>query len=119
MYAFQFQDATWRIDSFTNSKAPRPRFGTAAYELFNAAYPSRADADAAIRSIRVELVMTHLGTVDANGTIRFTGNLDACRAFLRNLGLECSHYGWAGNGYQGIIDFSDGQYHAAAWKCTL
>lgn len=63
--------------------------------------------------------MTLLGTVDANGTIRFTGDIIACRAFLRSLGLESSQYGWAGNGYQGSIVFSDGQHHAAAWKCTL
>lgn len=119
MYAFQFLDATWRIDRLTNSRSSRPQYGTAAYDLFNAAYSSRADAEAAIRSIRVELAMPFLGTVDAHGTIRFTGDIIACRAFLRSLGLEFSQYGWAGNGYQGVIDFSDGRYHAAAWKRTL
>lgn len=53
MYSFQFQDGSWRIASFTNSRSPRPQPRTEAYDLFEAPYRSRRDADAAIVKIRV------------------------------------------------------------------
>ena len=52
MYAFQFQDGSWRIDFLTNSRSPRPRPRTQAYDLYEASYLSRRDADAAIVKIR-------------------------------------------------------------------
>lgn len=52
MYSFQFQDGSWRIASFTNSRSPRPQPRTEAYDFFEAPYRSRRDADAAIVKIR-------------------------------------------------------------------
>ncbi len=52
MYAFQFQDGSWRIDSLTNSRSPRPQPRTEGYDLFETSYLSRRDADAAIEKIR-------------------------------------------------------------------
>lgn len=46
---------------------------------------------------------------------RFRGDINACREFLRDLGLECTHRGWEGNGLIGIIEFYNGEHHAAAW----
>lgn len=52
MYAFQFQDGSWHIDSLTNSRSPRPRPQTEAYDLYEASYLDRHDANAAIEKIR-------------------------------------------------------------------
>lgn len=52
MYAFQFQDGSWRIDFLTNSRSPRPRPRTEVYDLYEASYLRRRDADAAIVKIR-------------------------------------------------------------------
>jgi hypothetical protein len=52
MYAFQFQDGSWRIDFLTNSRLPHPQPRTEAYDLCEASYLSRRDADAAIEKIR-------------------------------------------------------------------
>lgn len=60
-----------------------------------------------------------LGAVDTDGTARFAGDINACRQFLRGLGLECERLGWEGNGMLGSIEFHEGQYHAQAWKSDL
>ncbi|CAN2536501.1 hypothetical+protein [Methylocapsa aurea] len=52
MYAFQFQDGSWRIDFMTNSRSPRPAPRTEAYDLYEASYLSRRAANAAIDKIR-------------------------------------------------------------------
>lgn len=58
-----------------------------------------------------------LGAVDTGGVIRFSGEINECRDFLRRLGLDDStRRGWEGNGYSGMLEFWQGQYHAAAWR---
>jgi hypothetical protein len=52
MYAFQFQDGTWRVAFLTNSRSPRPRPRTEAYDLCEGSYASRREANAAIDKIR-------------------------------------------------------------------
>lgn len=52
MYAFQFQDGSWRIDFLTNSRSPPPQPRTEAYDLYEASYLSRRDANAAIEKLR-------------------------------------------------------------------
>lgn len=57
-----------------------------------------------------------LGTVDRTGVLRFSGDLNDCRDFLRRLGLQCPSTGWEGNGYRGLIEWWQGRHHAAAWR---
>jgi hypothetical protein len=52
MYAFQFQDGSWRIDFMTNSRSSRPLPETEVYDLYEASYLSRPAANAAIDKIR-------------------------------------------------------------------
>ncbi|PWJ81529.1 hypothetical protein C7441_11061 [Pseudaminobacter salicylatoxidans] len=56
MYAFHFMDATWRIAHRTNSKEPRPAWGTEAHALYEGIYGTRTEADTAIVMIRALLV---------------------------------------------------------------
>jgi hypothetical protein len=57
-----------------------------------------------------------LGTVDSQGIARFSGDINACREFLYGLGLECTRQGWVKSGWLGMIEFHNGQHHAAAWQ---
>ena len=52
MYAFQFQDGTWRIDLMTNSREPWPAYGTVEQKLFHGVYTTKFDAEQAIARIR-------------------------------------------------------------------
>ena len=52
MYAFQFQDGTWRIDLMTSSKETWPAYGTIAQKLFHGVYLNKRDAELAIDRIR-------------------------------------------------------------------
>lgn len=58
--------------------------------------------------------MTLVGTLAPNGGTYFHGDLNDCREFLRQNGLEClpPPTGWAGNGRHGIIDYSNGSFYA-------
>ncbi len=56
------------------------------------------------------------GIVDSQGRIRFSGGIQQCRRFLRQLGMECDIKGWHGNGYRGILEYWENQYHATAWR---
>lgn len=47
---------------------------------------------------------------------RYSGDINDCRDFLRGFGMECTVQGWEGNGFRGILEFSKGEHHAAAWK---
>lgn len=48
-----------------------------------------------------------LGEVSRNGGVYFTHpDINECRAFLREHGLECEHTGWQGRGRRGAIFFN-------------
>ena len=53
MYAFQFQDGTWRIDIMTNSLELWPAYGSVEQKLFEGVYLNQYDADEAIKRIRM------------------------------------------------------------------
>lgn len=52
MYAFQFQDGSWRIDVMTSCQHMRPEHGTEEHKLFDGIYQNRIEAEDAIRAIR-------------------------------------------------------------------
>lgn len=58
MYAFQFQDGTWRIDLMTSSKEPWPAYGTIEQKLFHGVYNTERDANQAIAHIRARRLPT-------------------------------------------------------------
>lgn len=60
--------------------------------------------------------MPVLGSVDSKGVLRFSGDINDCRTFLRSFGLECTHKGWGKPGWNGMIEFWKGEFHAAAWR---
>jgi hypothetical protein len=82
MYAFQFQDGSWRIDSLTNSRSPRPQPRTEAYDLYEASYLDRRDANAPIQRIRA-LVGVRVAFKDGS-VLRVAARADRREAFRRH-----------------------------------
>lgn len=55
-----------------------------------------------------------LGVVDKNSTIRYAHeDIEACREFLRMMGLKCTLRGWVKEGWIGSLHFFKGEWHAA------
>jgi hypothetical protein len=52
MYAFHFQDGTWRISMRTHTLEKFPPYNTLAYKLYNGVYITRQEANSAIERIR-------------------------------------------------------------------
>lgn len=63
--------------------------------------------------------MTRLGVVSRNGAVYFTHvNINQCRAFLNDAGLDCTYKGWENHKYYGAIYFDGGDkktWTAAYW----
>lgn len=64
MYAFQFEDGTWRIDFFTRSRQPHPTPDTEAYRLYQGIFASRREAEAAIEAVRALMAATPSSSSD-------------------------------------------------------
>lgn len=74
--------------------------------------------------------MARLGTVGNNGTTYFTHiDINECRAFLRDNGLECERGGWSSGTKRGAVyfdgkltrngrPFGDSTWTAAFWECN-
>lgn len=60
--------------------------------------------------------MTFLGTVDDDGVLRFSGEMNDCCSFLQSLGLVLTSGGWTKEGWMGLIEFHEDKHHAIAWR---
>ena len=60
-----------------------------------------------------------LGTVDPNGSVSHTSaDINQCRTFLRQQGLECFHTGWANedDSMRGLICYAgNGEWYSAVF----